>query len=151
QDERRRVEPAHPRLERHGTRLERGRQLLVEELGGVDRADLVVSARAHVEVHGGSLRRCDGRRKRSGAPSGTRWVDHRRCRVVGAMTRGVAAPTTGRPRRSRMPNPSIKDEEQYEALRREGASKEKAARISNASAATSRSATGRKGGRSGAY
>lgn len=50
-----------------------------------------------------------------------------------------------------MPNPSIKDEEQYEALRREGASKEKAARISNASAATSRSATGRKGGRSGAY
>jgi hypothetical protein len=50
-----------------------------------------------------------------------------------------------------MPNPSIKDEEQYEALRREGASKEKAARISNASSNTSRSETGRKGGESGSY
>lgn len=30
--------------------------------------------------------------------------------------------------------PSIKDDEQYEALRREGASKEKAARIANAKA-----------------
>ena len=38
---------------------------------------------------------------------------------------------------------SIKDDEQYEALRREGASKEKAARIANAG---SRSETGRKGG-----
>ena len=50
-----------------------------------------------------------------------------------------------------MPNSSIKDEKQYEALRREGASKEKAARISNASSNTSRSATGRKGGQSGSY
>ncbi len=50
-----------------------------------------------------------------------------------------------------MPNPSIKDEEQYRALRRDGASKEKAARIANASAATSRSSTGRKGGRSSPY
>jgi hypothetical protein len=50
-----------------------------------------------------------------------------------------------------MPNPSIKDEDQYEALRREGASKEKAARIANASAATSRSETARKGGESGSY
>lgn len=50
-----------------------------------------------------------------------------------------------------MPNKSVKDERQYRALRREGASKEKAARISNASAATSRSTTGRKGGRSGSY
>ena len=46
-----------------------------------------------------------------------------------------------------MPNPSIKDEEQYEALRREGASKEKAARIAN----SPRSSTGRKGGRAEAY
>lgn len=50
-----------------------------------------------------------------------------------------------------MPNPSIKDERQYEALRRDGASKEKAARIANASAGSSRSAVGRKGGRSGSY
>ena len=47
--------------------------------------------------------------------------------------------------------PSIKDDEQYEALRREGASKEKAARIANESASSSRSATGRKGGRATDY
>lgn len=47
--------------------------------------------------------------------------------------------------------PSIKDDEQYEALRRDGASKEKAARIANQSAATSRSATGRKGGKGADY
>lgn len=50
-----------------------------------------------------------------------------------------------------MPRSSIKDEKQYQALRREGASKEKAARISNASAGSSRSETGRKGGKSGSY
>jgi hypothetical protein len=42
---------------------------------------------------------------------------------------------------------SVKDDEQYEALRREGASKEKAARIAN----TSRSESGQKGGESGSY
>lgn len=47
--------------------------------------------------------------------------------------------------------PSVKDDEQYEALRREGASKEKAARIANASANTSRSEVGRKGGEGGDY
>lgn len=46
---------------------------------------------------------------------------------------------------------SVKDDEQYEALRRDGASKEKAARIANASANTSRSETGRKGGEGGDY
>ncbi|HZT67206.1 MAG TPA: Rho termination factor N-terminal domain-containing protein [Acidimicrobiales bacterium] len=50
-----------------------------------------------------------------------------------------------------MPNSSVKDERQYQALRRQGASKEKAARISNASASSSRSETGRKGGSSGSY
>lgn len=50
-----------------------------------------------------------------------------------------------------MPNSNIKDERQYQALRREGASKEKAARIANASAGSSRSSTGRKGGSSGSY
>ena len=44
--------------------------------------------------------------------------------------------------------PSVKDDEQYEALRRDGASKEKAARIANAD---DRSATGRKGGESASY
>jgi hypothetical protein len=50
-----------------------------------------------------------------------------------------------------MPRAQIKDEEQYQALRRKGESKEKAARIANASANTSRSGTGRKGGKSGSY
>ena len=40
---------------------------------------------------------------------------------------------------------SIKDSDQYEALRREGMSKEKAARISNESAGSSRSKVGRRG------
>ena len=44
--------------------------------------------------------------------------------------------------------PSVKDDRQYEALRRQGESKEKAARIANAG---SRSASGRKGGRASAY
>lgn len=43
---------------------------------------------------------------------------------------------------------SVKDQAQYEALRRNGASKEKAARIANSG---SRSATGRRGGKSPAY
>lgn len=47
--------------------------------------------------------------------------------------------------------PGVKDDEQYEALRRQGESKEKAARIANASAGSSRSATGRKGGRADDY
>jgi len=50
-----------------------------------------------------------------------------------------------------MPNSSIKDEKQYKALRRKGESKEKAARIANASSNTSRSSTGRKGGKAGSY
>ncbi|WP_232675923.1 Rho termination factor N-terminal domain-containing protein [Nocardioides sp. R-C-SC26] len=47
--------------------------------------------------------------------------------------------------------PSVKDDETYDALRREGASKEKAARIANASASEGRSRVGRRGGRSGSY
>ena len=50
-----------------------------------------------------------------------------------------------------MPRSQIKDEKQYRALRRQGESEEKAARIANASAGSSRSSTGRKGGRSGSY
>ena len=45
----------------------------------------------------------------------------------------------------------LKDPELYESLRDDGASKEKAARIANAAANTSRSAVGRKGGKSGDY
>lgn len=41
--------------------------------------------------------------------------------------------------------PSIKDPDQYEALRDDGMSKEQAARISNASAAEGRSKVGRRG------
>ena len=48
-------------------------------------------------------------------------------------------------------NPSLKDPEMYEALREDGASKQKAARISNAAAKKGRSAIGRKGGKSGDY
>lgn len=52
---------------------------------------------------------------------------------------------------ARKPGPSVKDPEMYEALRDDGASKEKAARISNAAANSSREAVGAKGGRSGDY
>jgi hypothetical protein len=47
--------------------------------------------------------------------------------------------------------PSIKDPHQYEALRDEGMSKEKAARISNSSAAEGRSTVGSRGGRGEDY
>jgi hypothetical protein len=50
-----------------------------------------------------------------------------------------------------VPSAQVKDEEQYEAMRREGASKEKAARIANASNNSSRSEVGRRGGSSGSY
>lgn len=46
---------------------------------------------------------------------------------------------------------SVKDREVYEALREDGASKEKAARIANAAAATSRSEVGRRGGNAEPY
>ena len=48
-------------------------------------------------------------------------------------------------------NSPLKDPELYEKLRDEGASKEKAARISNAAAKQGRSAIGKKGGESGSY
>ena len=51
----------------------------------------------------------------------------------------------------RSPGPSVKDAELYEALRDDGASKEKAARIANAAANTSRSAVGRKGAKAKDY
>ena len=45
------------------------------------------------------------------------------------------------------PGPSVKDPEQYEALRDQGASKEKAARIAN----SDRKSTAKKGGKAGSY
>ncbi len=48
-------------------------------------------------------------------------------------------------------NPSIMDPELYEALLEDGASKQKAARISNAAAKRGRSSVGSKGGKSGDY
>jgi hypothetical protein len=53
--------------------------------------------------------------------------------------------------KGKSPGPSVKDPEMYESLRDEGASKEKAARISNAAAATSRSKVGKKGGNARDY
>ncbi|MBW0018032.1 MAG: Rho termination factor N-terminal domain-containing protein [Mycobacterium sp.] len=50
-----------------------------------------------------------------------------------------------------MPNSSIKNEKLYRDLRKQGDSKEKAARISNAAAARGKSAVGRKGGKAGSY
>ena len=50
-----------------------------------------------------------------------------------------------------MPNPSIKDEKLYQDLRKQGDSKEKAARISNAAAVRGRSSVGKSGGDSGSY
>lgn len=46
---------------------------------------------------------------------------------------------------------SIKDPEMYQALRDDGASKAKAAAISNAAANSSREEVGAKGGKSGSY
>lgn len=46
-----------------------------------------------------------------------------------------------------MPDPHIKDEEVYEKLRDQGASKEKAARIANAAAKEGRSRIGKRGGK----
>ena len=53
--------------------------------------------------------------------------------------------------KKKSPGPSVKDPDTYEALRDEGASKEKAARIANAAANSSRSEVGAKGGKSGSY
>ena len=47
--------------------------------------------------------------------------------------------------------PMINDPDQYEALRDQGMSKEKAARIANASFSQGRSAVGRRGGRAQDY
>ena len=50
-----------------------------------------------------------------------------------------------------MPNSSIKNEKMYEELRDRGESKEKAARIANASAAEGKKKVAARGGKSGSY
>jgi hypothetical protein len=50
-----------------------------------------------------------------------------------------------------MPKAQIKDEKTYRKLREKGESKEKSARIANAAAGRSKSAVGRKGGKSPSY
>lgn len=49
------------------------------------------------------------------------------------------------------PGPSVKNVQMYEAIRNHGASKEKAARIANASARDGKKAVGRRGGKAGSY
>lgn len=53
--------------------------------------------------------------------------------------------------KSKNSQPQLKDQELYEDLRDDGASKEKAARISNAAANRGRSNVGKSGGKSGSY
>ena len=50
-----------------------------------------------------------------------------------------------------MPRSQIKDEKTYQKLREKGESKEKSARIANASAGSSRSTVGKRGGKSPSY
>ena len=50
-----------------------------------------------------------------------------------------------------MPRAQVKDEDTYQALRREGNSKEKSARIANAAAGRSRKSVGKRGGKSPSY
>jgi thiamine pyrophosphate-dependent acetolactate synthase large subunit-like protein len=50
-----------------------------------------------------------------------------------------------------MPRAQIKDEKTYRALRREGNSEEKSARIANAAAGSSRQQVGARGGKSPSY
>lgn len=54
-------------------------------------------------------------------------------------------------RTDRRHGPTVNDSDMYEALRSEGNSKEKSARIANAAYSTSRSAVGRRGGTSPSY
>ena len=49
------------------------------------------------------------------------------------------------------PGSSVKGRKVYEEIREEGGSKEKAARIANASAARGRASVGKTGGKSGSY
>src|SRR5690606_32338022 len=91
----------------------------------------------------------EGERERNDQPSQAamhrsyRRAAPRRCQA-GSGPRLAALPTMAKTRNH---GPQIKDDERYEALRREGMSKEKAARIAN----TPRELAARRGGRSPKY
>ncbi|MFZ2623649.1 MAG: hypothetical protein WAX29_00195 [Propionibacterium sp.] len=68
-----------------------------------------------------------------------------------ARAKDTAGGKTAKTKGTVQAGPSIKDPEMYQALRDQGSSEEKAARISNAAAATSRSELGRKGGQAEDY
>lgn len=69
-----------------------------------------------------------------------------------AQTRILASMTQDKRPEETTGGPSVKDGEVYQAIRREGGSKEKAARIANAAAAnSSRKDIGVKGGESSSY
>lgn len=73
----------------------------------------------------------------------------------GALKRSRGGVQTGRMATKKQSQesdaPQIKDEEVYEAVREDGASKEKAARIANAANRDGRSEVGERGGESGSY
>jgi hypothetical protein len=70
---------------------------------------------------------------------------------MSAAVRNFSRSDRANRRKVTIPNSSIKNEKLYEDLRKQGDSKEKAARISNAAAARGKSAVARKGGKSGSY
>ncbi|WJY93208.1 hypothetical protein CFAEC_12080 [Corynebacterium faecale] len=72
------------------------------------------------------------------------WRSPPKARIVGGMTQDKNPEKTPG-------GPSVKDGELYEKLREEGSSKEKAARIANAAANSSREEVGAKGGEAGSY
>ncbi|WP_293781566.1 Rho termination factor N-terminal domain-containing protein [uncultured Aeromicrobium sp.] len=55
------------------------------------------------------------------------------------------------PSKNEKDNPSLKNPQMYEELREQGASKEKAARISNAAARDGAQQVGKRGGEAGSY
>lgn len=85
------------------------------------------------------------------------WVSSHSALVSGhpglCSSAGIDPGGTAQSRRTlgAMAKDPIKDRELYEALREDGASQEKAARIANAAAKTSRSKVGEKGGEAGSY
>ena len=87
--------------------------------------------------------------RREGAERGGPTARHAEEEEVAASS--ATGPGGGMDAGRKTPGPSVKDDEVYEAIREQGGSKEKAARIANASAARGRSAVGRKGGEAGSY
>ena len=78
----------------------------------------------------------------NGERRGLAWIERRTGRDHSRRDGDVMPKSKGK----EDPGPSVKDPEMYEALRDDGASKEKAARIANAAANSSRSEVGRRGG-----